>query len=449
MTDELAWVDAVGTAELFATGQLSAGEATHAALGRVAALNPAVNAVIADLSDHAERVLADGPSGPFAGVPMLLKDAGQEIARTPHWVGTPVLHRCGATSTETTPLVSAFERLGFVIIGKTNLPELSSGSTTEPAEFGPTHNPFDPERTAGGSSGGSAAAVAAGMVPIAHGGDATGSLRFPAAACGLFTLVPTRGTVAALPAAGMADPCGLWSEFVLTRTVRDLVASFEHLTGGRVPARSPRLRVGLLVDDPLLGWPVHADCAEAVRRVGSVLESLGHHVGLAHPAGLDGFFAPLWPAMGVFGCWGRATQAAWIERRIGRAVVEGDLSARSWEQVQRGRRVAEDELGAAVDALRSATLPLLGWWQDHDLLVTPTLRQPPWPIGEPDGPNSGGFPFPFSYTGQPTMNVPVVMSNGLPVGVQTVGAPGSDGMLLALARRLEEAFQAPRPPSSS
>lgn len=203
--------DAVGTACLLRDGEVTAGEVLEATVARIEAHRD-LNAVVIDLFDRARQRTAAGVSGPFAGVPLLLKDACQELAGTPHWVGTAVLHQGKHRSATTTPLASLFEQLGFVIVGKGNVPELSVSSSTESAEFGATHNPYRRGTTAGGSSGGCAAAVAARLTPVAHGSDGSGSLRIPASACGLLTLKPSRGRgPASLPAAGDVDlsGCGL------------------------------------------------------------------------------------------------------------------------------------------------------------------------------------------------------------------------------------------------
>jgi amidase len=209
------------------------------------------------------------------GVPILLKDAGQEIAGTPHSAGVAALRDAGHRSKRTTALAGRLEAAGFSIIGKSTCPPLANGITTEPPGFEPTRNPWDLSRSVGGSSGGAAAAVACGAVPVAHGSDATGSLRFPAALCGLVTLVATAGTVAGVPPCGQ-PPNDAWRDFVLARDAHDLVLLFETLVGATEPFRTrQRLRVGLLDHDPELGLPVDAACAAGVTAIGELLEQLG------------------------------------------------------------------------------------------------------------------------------------------------------------------------------
>ncbi len=428
----------MGTARLIRDGEVTAAEVLEATLARIEA-ERALNAVVIDLFDRAQQQNAVGVSGPFAGVPLLLKDACQELAGTPHWVGTAVLHQEKHLSAVTTPLASLFEQLGFVIVGKGNVPELSVSSSTESAEFGATHNPYQWGTTAGGSSGGYAAAVAARLTPVAHGSDGSGSLRIPASACGLLTLKPSRGRgPASLPAAGDVDLSGLWAEFALVRTARDLAALWSALAIGptAIPLELPRLRVGLLRSDPLLGSDVDAACVQAVEEAGRALAELGHEVEEKHPPALEGFVAAVSTRGGRSRA--RAGQAAWIEQRIGRPLRQGDVSPEMMAQIEMAR--AESTATVDAEAQRQVATrldQLQRWWEHYDLLVTPTLRMPPWPHGEPAAANTGAFCLPFSLTGQPVVGAPVHTHDGIPVGVQIVGRYGRDEDLLAVVRDLE------------
>jgi amidase len=359
--------DAVGTACLLRDGEVTAGEVLEATVARIEAHRD-LNAVVIDLFDRARQRTAAGVSGPFAGVPLLLKDACQELAGTPHWVGTAVLHQGKHRSATTTPLASLFEQLGFVIVGKGNVPELSVSSSTESVEFGATHNPYRRGTTAGGSSGGCAAAVAARLTPVAHGSDGSGSLRIPASACGLLTLKPSRGRgPASLPAAGDVDLSGLWAEFVLVRSARDLAALWNALAvePTAIPRVLPCLRVGLLRSDPLLGSDVDPACVEAVEVAGRALAELGHEVEEAHPPALEGFVAAISTGGGRSRV--RAGQAAWIEQRIGRPLREGDLSPEMMTQVEMAlaqptasvNPEAQCQVVTRLDELQS-------WWEDYD-----------------------------------------------------------------------------------
>ena len=393
--------------------------------------------MVIDLFDRARQRIAAGVSGPFAGVPLLLKDACQELAGTPHWIGTAVLHRENYLSATTTPLANLFERLGFVIVGKGNVPELSVSSSTESAEFGATHNPYRWGTSAGGSSGGCAAAVAARLTPLAHGSDGSGSLRIPASACGLLTLKPSRGRgPASLPATGDVDLSGLWAEFVLVRTARDLAALWDALAvrARAIPDVLPRLRVGLLRSDPLLDSEVDPACVKAVEEAGRALADLGHEVEETYPPALK----DSWPEFdGRRSAVAAPAQAAWIEHRIGRPLREGDLSPDMMAQVERARAESTERRPAGPARSQCASTSSTSWWEHYDLLVTPTLRMPPWPHGGSAAANTGAFCLPFSLTGQPVVNAPVHTHDGVPVGVQIVGRHGHDEDLLAVVRDLE------------
>ncbi len=280
MAGELWRLDATAQAALVRTGEVSPRELVEHAIGRIEALNSRINAVITPL-DEALRRTESPLAGQFAGVPLLLKDACIEVEGTPYYVGSRVLRDARYRSERTTELARRFESAGFIFMGKTNVPELSAGITTEPSAFGPTRNPWDLGRTAGGSSVGSAAAVAAGMAALAHGGDATGSLRYPAAVCGVATLKPSRGRMPHVTPAEQPDPAGVWTEFVLARSVRDLAGVLDavggpgHGDGWGAPApsrpymeelRAPErpLRVGLLTRDVSTGMAVDPECVAAV-----------------------------------------------------------------------------------------------------------------------------------------------------------------------------------------
>jgi amidase len=436
----------VDLARRIAGGEVTAGEAVEDAIARAAALDH-LGAIHAPLFDRA-WARAPMATGPFAGVPILLKDAGQELAGTPHWVGLRALRDLDHRSTGTTPLAAELERLGFVIIGKAAVPELSSGVTTEPPGFAPTRNPFGPDRTVGGSSGGSAAAVAAGIVPAAHGADATGSLRFPASACGLVTLKPTSGRIATQAPAGMRDPSRVWTELLLCRHATDLTAVFGALTGAAAAPPPAGLRVGLLTDDPIRGFDPEPSCSRAVEVVGAALEGLGHRVGHASPPGLRDLYGPIAAEIALLPEAGRADQLAWLAARLGRPVADGDVSPAVLDQGRRGQRHGPDVVAAASAAVEARVAPLVDWWSGHDVLVTPAMRRAPWPLGEDAGIfHCGGWAAPFSLTGQPAAVTRGIRDDeGLPVGVQLVGRRGDDEVLLALAEQLDTVIPWVAPP---
>lgn len=414
--------------QLLARREVSARELRDAGVRRCAELDPAVGFLAASLADRAPD-----------GVPILLKDAGQQVAGTPLSAGVAALRDAGHRSTRTTALAARLEASGFSIIGKSTCPPLANGVTTEPPGFAPTRNPWDLSRSVGGSSGGAAAAVACGAVAVAHGSDATGSLRFPAALCGLVALVPTAGMVAS------ETPCGqpandVWRDFVLARDARDLTVVFEALVGPVEPAReAPRLRVGVLDHDPELGLPVVPECAAATRAVGGLLEQLGHHVEVSWPRPLDALWQRIGPALGVVADATRPPVLDWLHDALGRPARSGEIPAAVFEAAARDRDRTDQDRQQAQAMIHETVAPIAGWWDDHDLLVTPATFQLAWPLGgEPGLRECGTLAAPFSLTGQPALVVPSPqLGTGLPAGVQLVGRRGSDRRLLLIAIELQ------------
>jgi amidase len=442
MTDEFRWWSANETADAIRAGRVHADEVTMAAIERIERIDPLLNTVVIPLFDRARATSGTLGGRPFAGVPMLLKDAGEEIADTEHWVGTTALRDAHHRSSVTTPLARQLEQLGFTIVGKSACPELSADSTTEPRDFPPTRNPWDRTRTVGGSSGGAAAAVAAGLVPIAHGSDGTGSLRFPASHCGVVTLKPSRGRIRSSAAAGQRDLHDVWTQFAIARDIRDLRSLFASVAtpSSRPTFGNARLRIGLLDHDPIIGLPVSPSCRRAVHDIGHVVEMLGHDVSLRHPSAMSGVFAPFWKSMQVIGPSIRADQVAWVADRLGRPCVSGDVSESVLDLAARGVLVSSADLDDAWRSMMDAMRAIVAWWDEFDLLVTPVTLEPAWLLGEPAAPKTGMFCAPFSFTGQPALVVPSTPTDeGLPVGVQIVGGVGADELLLQLGERLQEA----------
>lgn len=439
-------LDATAQAQLVRDGECTAVELLDASIARIERINPRINAVITPMYDEARRSLQareQRPDAPFAGVPMLLKDASIEVEGAPYYIGTRLLRDLGYRSKRTTELAARLTRAGFVFIGKTNCPEFSAGITTEPIAFGATRNPWDLERSAGGSSGGSAAAVAAGLAPIAHGGDATGSLRYPAAVCGVVTLKPTRGLVPSETPAGQPDVLRVWAEFVLARSVRDLAGVLRAVSSVEIDLDRPPppLRIGLLKSDVMAGIPTDMECARAVERTGALLTGLGHHVDEAHPLALDGLFLRTMPAMTTTGTLLRYAQNRWLADAIGRPLTAEDVEPQSFVSDADAAAISGVAFMDACDTIVRETRPILDWWaRGWDVLVTPVTRQPAWLLSNKSALDSGVFPPPFSFTGQPAMSLPLYESEGgLPIGVQLVGAYGGDAQLLRLAAQLEVA----------
>ncbi|MGQ0432585.1 MAG: amidase [Microthrixaceae bacterium] len=468
MTDELSNLDATAQAALVASGQVSPGELIEAAVERIERVNPHLNAVITPLFDSARaQAAAELPPGPFRGVPFLLKDLSCHSAGDPFHEGMAFLKERGWTEAEDTALAKRFRAAGLVVVGKTNTPELGILPTTEPAAYGATRNPWDPSRSTGGSSGGSAAAVAAGLVPIAHANDGGGSIRIPASECGLVGLKPTRGRVSSGPEFGDVMG-GLTCEHVVTRSVRDTAAILDATHGmepgdpftAPTPARPyldevgadpGSLRIGLMVAAPLGQVTVHADCVEAAEAAGRLLEGLGHLVEVSHPKALDdpdfaGHFITNWAA-------GAAWNLDYWSRRTGVEITADDVEPLTWALADVGRASTAAQWLSAREWLQVNSRELASWWTDgFDLLLTPTIAEPPPPLGTfdspVDNPLHGLFraaevvPFtpPFNVSGQPAISLTLHWNaDGLPIGVQLVAPFGREDVLLRVAAQLEVA----------
>ncbi len=467
MTD-IAYLDATAQAELVRTGEVSPLELVDAAINRVEKLNPQINAVIHERFDRA-RVEAAGdlPDGPFRGVPTLFKDLMVAMEGEPYCEGMGVAKETGYRAGHTDNLARKYLAAGFVVLGRTNTPEQGLVPTTEPVAFGPTHNPWQLGRTSGGSSGGSAAAVSSGMVPVAHGNDGGGSIRIPASCCGLVGLKPTRGRTSIGPEIDEISGF-LIVEGCLSRSVRDTAGVLEAISGAfpgdpthapaparpyreEVGADPGRLRIGLLTHNPIGATAIHPECIAAAEATAKLLESLGHSVEMSSPGGFDNEellmqFGAVWAAQCAAALDGWAT-------KIGRPITEDDVEILTWALAEMGRSVTAAQLIEAVAAGGRANRVAAQWWDDgFDLLLTPTLAEPPVAHGTfdstPDNP-LGGFlrsaefvPFTaqFNISGQPAISLPMHWTpEGLPVGVQLVGAFGREDLLIRVAAQLETA----------
>lgn len=443
---EIGWHDATAQAELIASGRASAAEVVAAAIDR-AKLLAALGATTVLFEERAARrtPLAQGP---FAGVPILLKDAGQQLEGTPYWLGTRALKAVGYHSTATTLLAGQLEDLGFVIIGKAAVPELMTGVTTEPPNGPPTRNPWDQRLTVGGSSGGSAAAVAAGIVAIAHGSDSTGSLRYPASCCGIFSLKPTAGRVASQLPADLDNPSGMHVDFVLSRSVRDLqgilgnLSPSEHRPADHQPATVRRIGV---LDRMPFGLDAVQEVHLAIDEVVDLLSD-DHQIESVQPDLFERYGTVLGTRVPTLVDAHRARVVAWIEQRIGRAATDEDLSADILEAAARGRTLGQSEIESAREAIRAAAEEAAQWTRTLDALLLPILDVVPWPIGGPgpDGQLAGLLCSLANFSGQPSVAIPTVQ-RGLPVGVQLEGHHGSDEQLLDVVSAIRPT--APRPPN--
>jgi amidase len=464
--DELASLDATAQAELVRSGQASPLELVEAAIDRVEKLNVELNAVIHPLFEKArEAATADLPDGPFRGVPILIKDLGPTTAGDPYHAGMRFLKDLGWHELEDSYVIQRFRAAGFVVVGKSNCPELGILPTTEPEAHGPTRNPWDSARSAGGSSGGSAAAVASGMVSIAHANDGGGSIRIPASACGLFGLKPSRGRVSAGPEAGTAGFLAI--DHVVARTVRDSAAVLDLISGWmpgdvyvapppatsfltEVGAATGPLRIGVMTTSPGGLSDAHPDCVDAVAKTVAMLESLGHHVEDRWPKGLEDpeLVAPFISLWGI----GQAFELDRWSRTTNRRVSQDDVEPLTWALAEMGRSFTAVDLLRTQETLLRVADGIARWFTEFDLLLTPTLAEPPPLLGEfeatPDNPlqpilRAGALtPFTpmFNVTGQPAMSVPLWWNaQDLPIGVQLAAPYGREDTLLRLAAQLEEA----------
>lgn len=457
---ELSTMDATAQAELVRRKELTPLELVDAAIARIERVNPTLNAVITPLYEDARAaaVASDLPDGPLRGVPFLLKDIGAMQKGQPYYMGNRALREAGFRSPVDTPLGARFRAAGLITVGKTNLPEFGMQSTTQPLAFGPTHNPWKLDRSTSGSSGGSCAAVAAGQVPIAHANDGGGSIRLPAAWCGLVGLKPSRGRI--------SDPLDtlIICELAVSRTVRDVVAMLDAVQGSEPgdlflappPARSykaeiaadpGKLRIGMLTRASF--GDIHPECLTATNAAAKLLESLGHEVEESYPESLfeepGERTLPLQrPAI--------AGPLRNLSLMLGRPATRDDVEPYTWSLSELPPATAE-EYAAAMEWLIRWRRRVIQWWSaGFDLLLTPTIWEPPATL-ESMVPVDGKmselrdkierhvfFTRPFNLTGQPAISLPLHWTpEGLPVGVQLVGAMGREDLLIRVASQLEQA----------
>ena len=458
------WDDACTLAASLRSGQVSPAEVVGAAIERIEALDGRLNAVIHPRFEAA-RAEAAGPlpDGPLRGVPVLVKDLGASMAGDPRHDGTRVLRDAAWVPDHDATVVGRLRQAGAVIVGRTNVPEMGTTITTEPVSRGPCRNPWDLGHSTGGSSGGSAAAVSAGFVPVAHASDGGGSIRVPASECALVGLKPSRGRISRGPDQGEGWMGGS-TDGAVTRSVRDtalvldVMAGFEPGDPYTAPAlpgplsaevgRPPgRLRVGLL-DHPADGSvPADPDAAAAAGGAAKALAELGHRVEEDWPAALaePDFGQHFLTVVAV----GVAADLAAIETRLGREVADAELERDNATLRYMGRSVSAPDYVANITWLHTFGRRLASWWAGgFDVLVTPVLNGPPPRLGWLTDPDHGTervaqllqYTPQFNMSGQPAVSLPLHWTpGGLPVGVQLVAAAGREDLLVRLGAQLEEA----------
>lgn len=460
--------DATALAALVARREVSPEELLDTALARMAAVNPALNAVVNLAEDTARAKIAAGlPDGPLRGVPFLLKDLGCEAVDYPSHNGSRLF--ANTRYARDSAIYERFAATGVVIFGRTTSPEGGVGPATEAAVYGgPTRNPWDLTRTPGGSSGGSGAAVAAGIVPAAHGSDGGGSVRIPASNCGLFGFKATRARLPDGPYVGEGW-AGMAIDGFLTRSVRDSATLLDACAGADLGApywapplgqgyraamdRAPgRLRVALC-DTTLTGEPVDPECQAAALAAARLLEEMGHHVEPARPTGAD--------TLGMMRAWtdivacGTALSVAKAAAARGRPATDADI-----EGVARGAVAHAAGLSGAryldcVNQVHAYGRQMAAFFEGYDILLTPTMAEPPALIGRfghasedyvgyRTGPG-GVFAYSpycaaFNASGQPAVSVPFHWTaDGLPVGIHLAARFGADELLFSVCAEIERA----------
>lgn len=471
---ELAGVDALGQHALIESGEVSAVELLDAALLRAEA-GGQLNAIVDTFVDRAraqaaaldaDPALRAGELGPLAGVPFLLKDLSASLAGTPERMGSRALR--GYVATESSWIVERWLAAGLVPFGKTNTPEWGNHCTTEPSLFGPTANPWAPQITPGGSSGGSAAAVAAGIVPIASGGDGTGSIRVPASCCGLVGLKPRRGRTSFAPGAGHVLE-GLVNEHVLSRTVRDCAAALDAVTGADPgdPYAAPLpsapflslvepaaagevapLTIRVATASPFPGSPTDPSVVAAVQATAKVLADAGHQLVDGGPS-IDPDAVAY--AITVLHQVSNVALLRLATQVLGRPPLEEELEASSWVMVREGLSVSGEAYAGAIEAVHAQTRRFVAGMAGADVLLVPTLltTAPPYALlDQPRGSTRAFFDVEFETTGWTSLanvtgwaaiSLPLgVAADGTPIGVQLMAA--DEAPLVQLAAYLEQAM---------
>lgn len=464
--------DATELANLVRTRQVTPSELVETAIARIEAIDPQLNAVVIRTFDIARKAALDPPQGPFAGVPFLLKNIASLWKDVPLTNGFTFMR--GHVCHEDSELSRRIRAAGFLLLGRTNTPEGGWCIGTEPKMYGPTKNPWNAAITAGGSSGGAGAAVAARLVPIAEGSDGGGSIRVPSSCNGVVGLKPSRGRITLGPQVADAFHGGALT-FAISRTVRDTAAYLDAVAGTAPgdpytpprPAASwlslmaggaGRLRIGYTLK-PAWGEPLAPDVRETLLATLKLCEGFGHEVE-EHDLGVE--LKPVWDAYNAVVAAELAAEYDAIPTMIGRPVALDEFSAVNRAIVGRGRSLSAVSHAGSIAALRLAAMRIAADLMPYDVFLTPTLTQLPRPLGywSMDAEDleayldrwaDAGYMFAFNVSGLPAMSLPIAVTpENIPVGMQIVGRYGDEAALLRLARQLEDALEwhKRRPPLS-
>jgi amidase len=459
---EYASYDALGLAELVGKRAVTPLELVEAAIERIERHNPTLNAVVYKGYDDARRrAKGELAEGPFRGVPFLIKDLAMPVAGWPRTSGSRFARE--VVDTEDGGLTRRYRQSGVIPLGKTNTPEYGITGTTESAQLGACRNPWNPGHIAGGSSGGAASAVAAGIVPMAHASDGLGSIRIPAACCGLVGLKVTRDRNPNLPD-GYDYALGNVVDHVVTRTVRDSAAMLDATgyaePGSPYPAppkerpyvdevkRGPgKLRIAWSCETPS-GRPIEREIQAALERTAALLKGLGHEV-IEKGLGIDyrALFASRAPAAAANFAAGMAR----LIEQVGHEPQDDELEPLTWASLKAGRRQTGADVMRSLQETRMLNRKTLAFFEDIDVYLTPVLGTPVPAIGFIDPVNleprevnrrqGRTFPFtpPFNFSGQPSMSLPLEQdANGLPIGMMFSGRYADEATLFRLAAQLEK-----------
>ncbi len=459
--------DGLGLAELVRKGEVKPLQLVEEARTRIEKHNTALNAVVYkayDLGEAAGKAIErSSNNAPFSGVPFLLKDIGAMCEGLPNQMGSGFLE--GFIAPMDSELVRRYKQSGVCILGKTNAPELGLVPTTESKLYGKCHNPWNLQHSTGGSSGGSAAAVAAGIVPLAHANDGGGSIRIPAACCGLVGMKPTRARITDGPFSGELLG-GLVNDHVVSRSVRDSAAMLDATAGSMsgdpyllpppkgkfldAAQRDPgKLRIAVC-STQFDGTAINSEVSEATLKTAAMLESLGHLVSedtIAEiPVITTDAFVTIWAV-------GATSTLDGFGRLLGKKVQRSDVESMTWMLYERGRNTSASEYIAAWDTIYALGRTIGSFFERYDAWLTPTLAQPPVKLGFIDTAREDAYeaflelinyvPFTpiFNATGQPSISLPLHQSaSGLPIGMMFSGRYGDEETLYSLAGQLEQAM---------